>query len=376
MYDLVIIGGGASGLLTAALAAGENLKTVVLERNNAPAKKIYATGNGHCNYLNEKAGDVRRIERTLGSIGIAGVKDEDGRFYPRSREASSVALALVRAAEKSGTEIVCDCHVSDVVKRNGSFLAVSKDGRKFEGKYLVIATGGKAGIQFGCYGEGYKWAQYMGHSLVKPVPALVPVECEEDISALHGVRVKGNVSLLKNGETLCSESGEIQFTKDSISGICVMDLSGKIRLSEDAAYVLSIDLFPEHTEEELAEVLGWQKETSGSMLEGLLPAKLKKYIEDLYGDKDKEVLASLLKSMRFSIKGTRGWADAQVTAGGVPLQEIDPDTMESLKTGGLYFTGEIIDYDGPCGGFNLANAWSTAIRAAEDIKRKADGRMD
>ena len=374
MYDLLVIGGGASGLLTAALASGENLKTAVFERNNKPGKKLYATGNGRCNYLNLGAEGYRDADRVLQGLGIIGVCEEEGRCYPRSREASSVVSALVFAAEKSGAEIICDCHITDVVKRDGVFRIISKDGRKFEGKRLAVATGGKAGIQFGCYGEGYRWAQAMGHSLVKPVPALVPLECEEDISMLHGVRAKGRVSLFCNGEKLSEDGGEIQFTKDSISGICVMNLSRNVRLGEDKKYELSVDLFPELSEAELADLFMHQKQIMGCGMAGLIPEKLQSYLHERKGEKahGPKVMAALAKDLRFSITGTKGWADAQVTSGGIPMEEIDENTMESKIVRGLYFTGEMIDYDGPCGGYNLTNAWRSAILAANGIRKDSD----
>ena len=370
MYDLIIIGGGASGLLTAALASGENMNVLVLERNNQPGKKIYATGNGHCNYLNTKAEGFRNIDRELESVGIVGVCDADGRYYPRNREASSVVSALVNAAKAKEAQVLCDCHVTDAVKKDGHFTVVTKDGRKFESILLVIATGGKAGIQFGCYGEGYKWAQLFGHSLVKPVPALVPVECEEDISSLHGVRVRGKVSLYCNEEKICEDAGEIQFTKDSVSGICVMNLSRYIRLGENREYVLSIDLFPELAEDELLDLFLRQKHVLGCGMAGLVPEKMHAYLQERVGENahGSSAMTGLAKDLRFKLKGTKGWADAQVTSGGVPLSEIDEKTMESKLVKGLYFTGEIVDYDGPCGGYNLANAWRTAILAAKDIK--------
>ena len=361
MYDLIVIGAGASGLLAAAMASANNADTIVLERNNAPAKKILATGNGHCNYLNGSLDDAEYLRTLLESIGIYGTADESGRYYPKSREASFVADALVSAAKRAGAALICDCHITDAVKTKDGFKAVSKDGRVFLGKNLIIATGGKAGIQFGCYGEGYRWAQYMGHSLVKPVPALVPLECEEDITDLHGVRVRGKASLLCNGEILACEEGEIQFTKDSISGICVMDLSRNVRLGEGKKYELSVDLFPELKKDELDGLISLRKAFFDSGLEGLVPKKMVKYISERKG----KSIAALSKDLRFSVKGTRGWADAQVTSGGVPLDELDMETMGSKKVPGLYFIGEMIDYDGPCGGFNLANAWRTAALAAK-----------
>ncbi len=368
MYDLIVIGAGASGLLSAALASENNLKTAVLERNNMPAKKLYATGNGHCNFLNEKADGAAEIKTALEGIGILGRADEEGRIYPRSNEASAVVDALVNASKKNGAEIICDCHVSDVLKRGDYFLIVTKDGRKFESRKLIIATGGKAGIQFGCYGEGYKWAQYMGHRLVKPIPALVPIECEEDLRELHGVRVKGCVSVYCNDKLLGSDLGEIQFTKDAISGICVMNLSRFVRLEEGLSYELSLDLFKDLDKEALELCLKHQKEVFGDPLKGLIPEKLAIYISNNFEGEDFAYLAGVLKDIRFHVKGTKGWADAQVTSGGIPSDEFDAETMESKIVPGLYFTGEIVDYDGPCGGYNLANAWMTAIKAARAVR--------
>lgn len=362
MYDVMIIGAGASGLTAAVYAAKGGRKVAVLERNNAPAKKIYATGNGHCNYLNAKAEGFELLKAELEKIGIFGTEDEDGRYYPRSREAASVVSALVNAAEKNGAEIICDCHVTDIQKTASGFKVISKDGTKRECAKLIIASGGKAGIQFGCYGEGYRWAQYMGHRLVKPVPALVAMETGSDISGLAGVRVRGLARLICGGALVAEDKGEIQFTKDGISGICVMNLSRNVRLAGDKSYELSLDLFGDLSGAELKEMLEAQKQTLGCSAEGLLPEKLKNYVTAKYGD-SAESLAAALKDLRFDIKGTKGWADAQVTSGGVPLEELDPDTMESLKIPGLYFTGEITDYDGPCGGYNLSHAFRTGMLA-------------
>lgn len=367
-YDVIVIGAGASGLLAAYYAAKSGKAVAVLERNNEAAKKIYATGNGRCNYLNRRAESANLIEKELLKIGIAGTEEEGGRMYPLSREARSVAGALIGAAAGGGAELICDCHVTDVQKTSEGFKCVSKDGRKFLSEKLVIAAGGKAGIQFGCYGEGYRWAQYMGHSLVKPIPALAAMECSEDISGLHGVRVHAAAKLLKNGECIASESGEVQFTRDSISGICVMNLSRSVRLEDGAGYSLRLDLFPGYSKKELSALLLNQRAACGSMLFGLLPEKLRRYLtplEELGADE----LAEKLKNLSFDIKGTKGWTDAQVTSGGVPLNELDPETMESKIVPGLYFTGEITDYDGPCGGFNLANAWRTGMLAGQAAGR-------
>ena len=237
-----------------------------------------------------------------------------------------------------------------------------EDGRVFSAQALVLASGGKAGIQLGCYGEGYRFAQALGHSVIKPIPALDGLVCEEDLSALHGVRVRTKASLLEAPEAeaayeelLAEGSGEVQFTKDAISGICVMDLSRCVRREDGKRFVLSLDLFPEISGEELVRLFLSRKQAFGCGLSWLVPEKLKEYLHtrisaSLHGP---AAMAAAAKDLRFNITGTRGWKTAQTTCGGVPLGEVDSESFASLLVPGLYITGELLDYDGPCGGFNL-----------------------
>lgn len=370
MYDLLILGGGASGLMTAVCAAAPGKKIAVLERNNFPGKKLYATGNGHCNCLNRKADFSAESEQQLRRIGIVPVEEEDGRMYPRNREAAGFVRTLVHAAEKAGAEIICDTHVVTVQKTAQGFVVTSNDGREFSGRRLVAAVGGKAGIQYGCYGEGYRWAQYLGHSLEKPIPALVPLECAESLEKLHGVRVKAAVSLLCCGEEICRDEGEVQFTKDALSGICVMNLSGKVRLGPDKSYALAMDLFPEYAEDELTALLENRQDAEESLFAGLLPEKLQTWLDAQLGKarRTPQTAAAAAKNVKFTVIGTKGWKDAQVTAGGIPLSELNAQTFESLLVPGLYFVGEITDYDGPCGGYNLSYAWHSAMAAGKAIR--------
>lgn len=369
-YDVLIIGAGASGLVCAQAAAARGLRSAVLERNDIPAKKIYATGNGRCNFTNEGA---RFFSETVSIMsrcfGIEAVMEE-GRAYPRSLEASSVAQALVSAAKRAGAEIFCNAHAVKIaaesagtVQKNGQgFVVECEDGRVFSAQALVLASGGKAGIQLGCYGEGYRFAQALGHSIIKPIPALDGLVCEEDLSALHGVRVRAKASLLEAPEAeaasealLAEGSGEVQFTKDAISGICVMDLSRCVRKEDGKRFVLSLDLFPEISGEDLVRLFLSRKQAFGCGLSWLVPEKLKEYMHTripagLHGP---AAMAAAAKDLRFSITGTRGWKTAQTTCGGVPLAEVDSESFASLLVPGLYITGELLDYDGPCGGFNL-----------------------
>lgn len=351
-YDVIIIGSGPCGLTAAKIASDAGRSVLVLERNDEPSKKIFATGNGRCNFLNKKLEGSQEVLSYCNSIGIIETEEEDGRLYPRSMQAASVAAALYNAAKKAGAEIICGCKANSVQK-NGQLFIVESDNGDISSDSLVIASGGKAGIQFGCFGDGYKWAQSFGHEVIKPIPALCALECEEDIKPLHGVRVKAEVRLFCSEAELARDKGEVQFTKDSISGICVMNLSRFVRLSDEKTYTLSIDMYPELKKEELIDLFTHQKKTLGRAMEGLLPEKLCDYLERISRNKhDPAAMAELSKNLCFKITKTKGWKDAQVTSGGISLKELNGE-LESQKQKGLYFGGEITDYDGPCGGYNI-----------------------
>ena len=365
IYDLTIIGAGAAGLFCAANYSGD---CCILEKNDEAAKKIYATGNGHCNFLNAEADascynnpdfvdmvmsnvSVDDILYAFESLGIVAREDDEGRMYPRSNEAATIAHALIKAA--SHADIKYGFEVKEVDKIDDIFVATSVDGKVVKSKKLLITTGGKAGIQFGSDGRGYKLAQSFGHTITKPVPALVPMTCAEDISSIAGVRCDAMINLVKHtekrDEILAFEYyGEVQFTKNAISGICVMDLSRGIRLEEGVSYTLTVNPLWDYGPEERKDLLELIP------LENLVPAKLANYMKD--GE-----------PMQFTITGTKGWPDAQTTAGGITVTEISPENMESLLIPGLYFAGEIVDVDGYCGGFNLTWAFASALLVARDL---------
>jgi predicted Rossmann fold flavoprotein len=410
-YRVLIIGAGASGLLAASnLPEG----TAVAEKNAVPGRKLYATGNGRCNYLNmaaraedfASAGEpeaakafteavfealpVSLLRSRLSTLGIEGRTEEEGRVYPRSGQAASVVKALVSAAERTGAEILTSFEVKSAERTPGGFLVRSSAGDEIRCERLIIATGGKAGIQYGCEGTGFKLAAAFGHHVIKPIPALTGLIAAEDISAIAGVRANAKVTL-SCGRESHSASGEVQFTKDSISGICTFDVSRWLRIPENGKngrFSLSADLFEEIPGEELCGVLSARKEAlkgccAGDIFNTLVPEKLGAYIfarcgldpaRDIasLGGADIEKIARSCKALEFGIASSRGWKDAQVTSGGVSLEEVDPYTMESKLVPGLYLTGEVLDADGPCGGYNLTWAFATGALAAEAIKEQLD----
>lgn len=367
-YDFIVIGSGPSGLVAAAAASSRGIKTLVLERNEEAARKIYATGNGRCNFLNRKAKDADMVLEYCHSIGIIETEEEDGRLYPRSMQAASVADALINAAKKNGAEILCGTKVCSVQKKGQYFDIQSEKGELFTSDKLLIATGGKAGIQFGCYGDGYKWAQDFGHVPVKPIPALTGLECAESIELLHGVRIKAKASVFCNKELLASDLGEVQFAGGYISGICVMNLSRYLRTGEGKEYTLVLDLFPEYSKEDLLQLLLSQKKIRGCATNGLIPSAMHEYLHTRINPEEHGPvrMAELSKNLCFTITGSKGWKDAQVTAGGVRQEELS-ENYESKLAEGLYFAGEILDYDGPCGGYNIGHAILTGLKVGKAV---------
>lgn len=378
-YDLAIIGGGAAGLAAAASFIKETgtagAKVCILEKNDAPGRKINATGGGRCNLTNEACPEK---ELTLGffrELGVETWHDSEGRYYPYSNKASDVTKALTDAVA-GRVELKCGFTVR-VVSRikpddgsKGCFMITGMQKTNMEMIFadrVLMAMGGKAGPQFGTTGDGYTIARTLGHTVTTVFPILTGIGCRADgvdFASLKGVRAKGTVILHKDGKPIVRDTGEIQFTEDGISGICVFNLTPHIKADkyekfQDALkrFTITVDLAPDFTEEQLAE---------RQSAFGILTEKLASALADA-GVWSAETDAAGIKHWQLEITGVKGWRDAQATFGGVALDEIDMGTMESRRVPGLYFAGEIIDAQGPCGGFNLQNAWETGIKAARAI---------
>ncbi len=395
--DIAIIGAGASGLAAAVAAkrADPRLSVRVFEKNDSPGKKLLATGNGRCNLTNTSCPDAQHTLGFLASLGIMTRVEEGGRVYPYSGRAEDVLGILERNAASLGVEIITGFAAAGVARgENGGFVIAADRDRMAESDRLILAAGGKAGPQYGTSGDGYMFAKRLGHTVTRLYPVLAGVEVSGGLRELKGVRARALAKLFRNGNDLAEEKGEVQFNDYGLSGICVMDLTRFITTDGPgnsaegfSGYQISLDLVPEMSEAALAEYV-LSRDPDGSdgaaaALASVLPAKLASYAADRAqtdagrGSRTPESvpktsrgageragrLAAVLKDMRFAVSGVRGWREAQCTGGGVASSEIDPETMESKLCPGLYIAGEMLEYAGPCGGYNLNNAWVTGEAA-------------
>ena len=365
---------------TAARMKNPDVPVCIIEKAGKLGRKLLATGNGRCNFTNTSCENSSEIFAFFKMLGIEAREEGQGRAYPYSGRAEDVLCAFESYLKSQNIEVLTDSVVESLNFDETGTITARCGRREFPAGKVLIATGGKAGPQYGCIGDGYKLAKAAGHTVTKVFPILAPIECAGDFSGIGGIRVKASVSIIKKGVTLYTESGEVQFTGHGLSGICVFNLSRYIKLDDCAFddFEISADLFPEFGQDELfAELESRSKNTnipSGNLLVSLVPRNLAAYIQERAASGQVKDIACTLKDLRFTVTKVKGWKYAQCTSGGVPLNEMDPDTMESKVKPGLYFAGEIIDYDGPCGGYNLNNAWSTGVKAgramASDVQDK------
>ncbi len=378
VYDICIIGGGASGLACAAEAARlvPGISIFIVEKNDILGRKILSTGNGRCNLSNMKCPRHEEILRFFDSIGVITRTDEEGRIYPYSEDAKDVADALTEAA-CSGADVMTGavCTACSFDENEQLYeTQVTAEHREFSilSRRVLLSTGGKAAPKLGTTGDGYRIARKFYHTVTKLAPALTAVETHEDLSGLAGVRAKVRLSLITHGASVFEENGEIQFTDYGISGICVFNMSRFMEIPEGRTlingfddYAAEIDFLPDTGNS--AELVKSRKEDGVVKdLRSIVKQPVAEMILEKTGG-DPEMTAWLLKHFMVHPSGLRGWDHAEITRGGIPLNEIKMDRMESKYYPGLFFAGEIIDFDGPCGGFNLENAWETGLRAAHAV---------
>ncbi|SFV57137.1 NAD(FAD)-utilizing dehydrogenases [hydrothermal vent metagenome] len=398
---MIIIGAGASGLIAAVTSARAGQRVLLLEQNSKIGKKILVSGNGQCNIDNRDISTNRfhsqnpdfikavlkdygfdTVKKFFTSIGLELTEGKDGKMFPMSLQAGSVVELLEYEAKRVGVEIVCDCTVTSIRKDADIFVLETSQGTKVCRK-LLLASGSAAAPQLGGSSSGYAFAARLGHTLIPHHPSLVQL-CSEDtwVKACAGVKVAGLAQLYANGQYIIEKKGDLLFTNYGISGLAILDLSreASTRLSHFDYCELSLDLIPNLSKEKLASLLlgRIRKESEKPLalwLQGILNKKLVPVIieqskcraktEHELGRKDINKLVHSIKKLKLNISDTRGFKGAEVSTGGIDTSEVNPHTMESKLTSGLFFAGEILDVDGDRGGFNFHFAWVTGMRAGK-----------
>ena len=405
MDKIVVVGAGPAGMMAAIKAAENGASVVLLEKMKRAGKKMLITGKGRCNitnvaeipeliknipgngkFLNSciRAFDNEDVQYFFNGIEVPTKVERGGRVFPVSDKAADVVDAMVLQLHELGVKLYTDVKVSEILVQDNKAVGVkTDDGQKFEAEAVIIATGGSSYPGTGSTGDGYKMADRIGHKVVTPLPALVPLELEEEwVKDLQGLSLKNvRVTLFADEKRITDMFGEMLFTHFGVSGPIILSLSRKTAqlLDEDSFVELMIDLKPALTFEQLdARVLRdfekYQRKEMKNALKDLLPGRLiPPVLDGAYIEPDRMVnsitkeerhrLVNVLKGLLVTVTKTRPIAEAIVTAGGVDVKEINPKTMESKLIKNLYFAGEVVDVDAYTGGYNLQAAFSMGAAA-------------
>lgn len=406
MANILVIGGGAAGLLAGIAAAQSGAQTVILEKMRRPGKKILITGKGRCNITNNcdlqeiiknipgngrfLNSALRRftnqdIVQLLEDNGLPTKVERGGRVFPVSDKATDVVDTLVKIYKNYGGRLFTDCKVKSITAEFGKITgAVTADGQKFAADAVILAAGGSSYPGTGSDGSGVKLAKALGHTIVPLAPSLVPLESDSPyIAGLQGLSLRNiEGTVYADGKKIGSEFGEMLFTHFGVSGPIILSLSKCVAeaFAKGAQEVeLAVDLKPALDKDKLdarlqRDFTQYSRKQMPNGMKDLLPQRLiAPVLDQAFIDEEKFVnqlsraerrrLVDVLKAFTVPITGTRPIAEAIVTAGGVSLKEIDPKTMESKLIKGLFFAGEVMDIDGYTGGYNLQAAFSTGYAA-------------
>ncbi|WP_297811215.1 NAD(P)/FAD-dependent oxidoreductase [uncultured Finegoldia sp.] len=401
-----IIGAGASGVFAALILKQNYIDTTVIERNSEALKKIYATGNGRCNFTNRnlsyknyhgenpkftisaiKKFDNYDVIEFFNDMGVFEVELENGKIFPKSLQASSIVKQMMCLANHLQIDFIYDSFVDDI-RKNGDVFEVKSKGKVIEFDYLIVACGSRAYKKSGSDGNGYELLQKLGHSIVKTHPGIVQLRLHgNSFKKMSGTKFKATAKLIVDGKEVSEFYHDVLFTDYGISGPTILQLSGEAiraknkgsdvliridtvdldenKLYEHLIYIISLNYYKKINEllvglindNLIDEVLN-----QANINKGINVCELKK--EDIYK------ISHTLKNLEFSVSGYKDEDSGQITCGGVSTDEINPSTMESKKIKNLYIIGEIMDVDGDCGGYNLQWAFSSAYSCAMSIIKK------
>lgn len=395
-----IIGAGAAGLMAAATIKSKPV--VVFERNEKPGKKLYISGKGRCNVTNNcspedflsnvvEGGKFLQsslhgftpydTQAFLQSEGVPTKVERGNRVFPCSDKSSDVIKAFYECAKANGAQFRFDERVQKISREEGGYAVCTASGTYYF-ENVLIATGGKSYSATGSTGDGYKFVEAFGHTVVTPVPSLVPFVTEQDVTALAGLTLRNVAASVKCGKKTEREFGEMLFTHKGLSGPIILRLSAKLHRAP-FPYKLYIDMKPALDEETLCKRLQNDfTENSNKQLKNALDSLLPKAMimpilqrsglslekrVNIITREERTLLARTIKNVEYDVTGTEGFDSAVVTSGGVDVREVNPKTMESKLNKGLYFAGELLNIDALTGGFNIQIALSTAYAAAKAI---------
>lgn len=412
MYDVIVVGAGASGVMLASILREKNkdIKILILEKNDKICKKLSLTGNSRCNLGNKivdysfyNTDEIKKFEiyfnnikkshlndmlnvnykyenyiEYLKKIGVF-IKEENNLLYPYNDQAISVCKAFEKYISKNNIDLICGYEVKNILKEDNYYL-INNDKKS---KVVVIATGGLSYPKTGSTGDGYKILKSFGHNITKLYPSLVKLKSDfKYLKDLKGVRVDSLVSLILNDKIIKEEKGQVQFTEDFVSGICVFNLSRYVKkyLENNEKVELKINFIPNYNYKELKskmndflnynvfDFLSLVINNKIALVICKLNNVVNKRIKDI-DDLEKNKILNLLYDFKINITDTAGFNFSQVTMGGVKLSEMSLNLESNLKSN-LYAIGEIVNVDGVCGGYNLIWAFTSALIASEDIIKK------
>lgn len=402
--EIAVIGGGASGMIAAITARKSGKEVVILERKDRILKKVLITGNGRCNITNVNADisnyfgkNISSVENILNrfnpkdtmdffnGLGIICNEENRGKVYPLSGQASSVVDALRFEAERLGIKIETEFYVKKIEKDGFKFKIHSEDRKKIEADRVILAAGGQSYPELGSNGSGFELAKEMGHSVTRLSPSIVQLKTEKhQVKGLQGIKTDVAVTAYGDNKKICTYDGELLFTDYGISGNVVFNISFVMPLYKNVEF--EIDFMEKFDYNELYEMLKERKNimshlTMENYFNGMINKKLGQFLSKMSGieklskpvkdlnDSEIRKLCTVLKKYRIKILDTTGFKNAQVTAGGVSLDEVNSETLESKIVKGLYFSGEVLDVYGECGGFNLQWAWASGYIAGKNAAK-------
>lgn len=403
-FDVIVIGGGASGMMASIFAARNGCSCLVLDHNEKLGKKLYITGKGKCNLTNNSS-----IETHLNNIitnskfmysalnafspqdvmqffednGLKLRTERGNRVFPDSDKSSDVIKTLEKVMQNYGVKISLNQEIKNITKENNTFNILCNNNINYTCSSLIVATGGISYSGTGATGLGYKLARQFGHNVIEPKSALCPIVVSEDISELNGLSLRNITLSYKNGKKEFNEFGDLLFTYNSLTGPTALTMSSKINKLDIKGTKIYIDLKPALSIEKLdekfkREFVEFAKKDYKNYLLTLLPSSFVDYYikkskiankkMSEFSKTDRATLINMLKNFELTINSLENINVSIVTSGGVDVKEINSKTCESKLVENLYFIGEVLDVDALTGGFNLQIAWSTAFVAGNSIK--------